>query len=454
MDINIKVPESLRRLNEMASLPIYVVGGYVRNAIAGLGETDIDIAGPAIAEALGISRRFQTKVVNYKLGTAVIRLGDEKFEYTPFRTERYGAGGEHTPIEVKFTTDLNKDALRRDFTINSVYYDITNDRIIDPLGGVQDIERKLIRSYDPSHTFASDGLRVLRMVRIAAETGFKIDGETARAAKEHAFLLRDISAERRRDELNKILVADVKYGVKGAQYRGLRLIQQLGLWKYLIPQLEDGAGLSQNPLYHAYDVLEHTNQAVKFADPSVRLAALMHDVGKPYCMTKFGNMHGHEVVSAHITRYVLGEYGLRYPNDVIDETAWLVEHHMYDMARNTRANKVKLFVAENYDKIDKLVLLMDADNIARGKGDSDVSPNRLSAIKKELEESGAPLTVTDLALDGSALIMEGIQPVKIGSVLRDLWRECVINPSLNNAEWLLSRVRKFAEADEETTEEN
>lgn len=449
MDMKIKIPESLRRLNEMASLPIYVVGGYVRNALAGLGETDIDIAGPAIAEVLGISRRFQTKVVNYKLGTAIIRFGDEKFEYTPFRTERYAEGGGHTPAEVKFTTDINKDALRRDFTVNSIYYDIANDKIIDPLGGVMDIERKIIRSHDPSHTFSSDGLRVLRMVRIAVETGFKIDGETARAAKENAHLLRDISAERRRDELNRILVADVKYGVKGAHYRGLRLIRQLGLWKYLIPQLEDADGLAQNPAYHNYDVLEHTNQTVGFAPPDVRLAALMHDVGKPYCVSKFGNMHGHERVSANIVRYVLGEYGLKYPTAVIDETAWLVENHMYDMARNTKVNKLKIFVAENYDKIDKLVELMTADNLARGKGEQSLVPVRLPEIKKKLEESGAPLSVSDLALDGSALIMEGIQPVKIGGVLDELWRECVINPSLNNTEWLLSRVRKYAETDSE-----
>lgn len=447
MDIKSKIPESLRRLNEMASLPIYVVGGFVRNALAGLGDSDIDIAGPAIAEALGISRRFQTKVVNYKLGTAVIRLGDEKFEYTPFRTERYAEGGGHTPTEVKFTTDINKDALRRDFTVNSIYYDITNDKIVDPLGGIQDIERKLIRSYDPAHTFASDGLRILRMIRLASETGFKIDGVTARAAQENAHLLRDISAERRRDELNKILLADVKYGVKGAHYRGLRLIRQLGLWKYLIPQLEDADGLAQNPAYHSYDVLEHTNQTVGFAPPDIRLAALMHDVGKPYCVAKFGNMHGHERVSANIVRYVLGEYGLKYPTTVIEETAWLAEHHMYDMSRNTKINKLKLFVAENYDKIDKLIELMEADNLARGKTDQPSVPNRLPAIKKELEESGAPLSLSDLALDGSALIMEGIQPIKIGGVLTELWRECVLNPSLNNQEWLLSRVRKYKETE-------
>ncbi len=440
----LEIPDSLRKLNEMSSCPIYAVGGFVRNKIAGLGETDIDIAGPAIAEALGISRRYQTKIVNYKLGTAIIRYNDDKYEYTPFRVERYAPGGEHTPVEVRFTTDLRQDAMRRDFTCNSIYYDITNDKIIDPLNGIADIEKKIIRSYNPQRTFSSDGLRILRMIRLAVETGFKIDGETAKAAKANAPLLRDISAERRRQELDRILLADTKYGVKWAHYRGLRLIQQLGLWKYLIPQLEDGAGLAQNPVYHKYDVLEHINQTVKFAAPDVRLAALMHDVGKPYCVAKFGNMHGHEVISAHIVRYDLGEYGLKYPNDVIEEVEWLCLNHMYDIARNTKEAKLKIFVAANFDRIDKLVELMEADNLARGM-DDETREVRLKAVKQKLIEEGAPITLSDLKLDGSVLIREGIQPVKIGGVLNELWRACVIDPRLNNEAWLLKQVSKYKE---------
>lgn len=440
----LEIPDSLRKLNEMSSCPIYAVGGFVRNKIAGLGETDIDIAGPAIAEALGISRRYQTKIVNYKLGTAIIRYNDDKYEYTPFRVERYAPGGEHTPVEVRFTTDLRQDAMRRDFTCNSIYYDITNDKIIDPLNGIADIEKKIIRSYNPQRTFSSDGLRILRMIRLAVETGFKIDGETAKAAKANAPLLRDISAERRRQELDRILLADTKYGVKWAHYRGLRLIQQLGLWKYLIPQLEDGAGLAQNPVYHKYDVLEHINQTVKFAAPDVRLAALMHDVGKPYCVAKFGNMHGHEVISAHIVRYDLGEYGLKYPNDVIEEVEWLCLNHMYDIARNTKEAKLRIFVAANFDRIDKLVELMEADNLARGM-DDETREVRLKAVKQKLIEEGAPITLSDLKLDGSVLIREGIQPVKIGGVLNELWRACVIDPRLNNEAWLLKQVSKYKE---------
>ena len=250
--VEINIPDSLIKLSSMSSSPIYVVGGYVRNKIAGLGETDIDISGPAVADALGLSKRYRTEVVNYKLGTVVIKYNEDTFEYTPFRVEKYAEGGGHSPVSVMFTTDITKDALRRDFTCNAIYYDIKNNKIIDPLGGIADIEHKLLRAHDPKRIFASDGLRVLRMVRLACELGFKIDSETAKAAKANVELLKDISAERKRDELVKILQADTKNNIANAQYRALRLLNQIGALKYLVPQLEDEAGLEQNHEYHKY----------------------------------------------------------------------------------------------------------------------------------------------------------------------------------------------------------
>ncbi len=445
--MKLNLPDSLLKLNEMSQYPLYVVGGFVRNHFAGLGATDIDIAGPAVSDALGISRRYTAKVVNYKLGTTIIKFNDDTYEYTPFRIEKYADDGSHTPIDVKFTTDIRADAMRRDFTCNSVYYDITHDEFIDPFHGIADIEHKILRAYNPDRVFGSDGLRILRMVRIAAETGFKIDGQTALSAKNNAEKLRDISAERRRTELERILVADTKYGVANAHYRGVKLLAQLGLWKYLIPQLEDGAQIEQNPKYHKYNVLEHIFRTVQAAPPEIRLAALMHDVGKPYCMNKFGNMHGHEVVSANICKYSLGQYGLKFPGETIERTAWLCANHMYDMDGKTKMGKLRVFVAKNFDMIDDLAKLIRADKKATGM---DVEcDERLSKVKQDLIDSGAPLKVTDLAVDGGTLILEGIKPTEIGGILNDLWVSCVIDPSLNNEKWLLGRIRSRAAVKEE-----
>ena len=140
------IPDSLIKLSSMAKSPIYVVGGFVRNKLAGLGETDIDIAGPAVADTLGLSKRYRTEVVNYRLGTVIIKYNDDKFEYTPFRVEKYAEGGGHSPVSVMFTTDITKDAKRRDFTCNAVYYDIANDKIIDHLGGMADTQHKILRA--------------------------------------------------------------------------------------------------------------------------------------------------------------------------------------------------------------------------------------------------------------------------------------------------------------------
>lgn len=444
--MKIEVPVSVKKLVQCAGAPIYLVGGYVRNAIAGLGKTDVDLCGPIIATALGLPRQYRVDIVNYRLGTASVRIGGDAFEYTPFRIENYAEGGAHTPSAVYFTTDLHKDAARRDFTLNSIYYDIAKDEIIDPFGGIADIERRVVRAHNPEKVFASDGLRLLRLVRIAVETGFKIDSATAITAKNRAALLKDISAERKREELSRILVADTRYGTPGAHYRGLRLLHQLGLWPYLIPEIEDCANVPQNPLYHKYDVMEHTFQTVRFAPPEVRLAALLHDIGKPYCLREFGNMHGHEKASAIMAREILGQAGLKYSNAVVDETCRLCALHMYDMAGNTRENKLKLFIAENYDIIDKLVMLIGADRQGSGTMEAAV-PHRFIVLRDKMKENGTPFAISDLDIDGTAVMALGIQGSRIGEVLSELLKDCIIDPKLNNLKWLSERVERIAEAD-------
>lgn len=439
--MKIDVDKSLIDLAKSASAPVYIVGGYVRNALAGFGETDVDICGPIIPTAIGLDNTYKVKVVNYRLGTAVIKKGSAEYEYTPFRVENYADGGGHSPIEIFFTTDIYKDALRRDFTCNSVYYDIVKDEIIDLVGGVEDINRKVVRAYNPEKTFSSDGLRILRLVRIAAETGFKLDGATAQSAMNNVHLLADISAERKREELNRILVADTKYGVVNAHYRAIKLMSQMGIWKYLIPEIAECAGVEQNPKYHKYDVLEHTFQTVKFASPNVRLAALMHDLGKPYCMQMYGNTHGHEKSSEAIVRSALGESGLKYSNDIKDEVARLCLYHMYDMANNTSEPKLRVFIAKNWDIIDKLVDLIKADRQGSGMP-LDISGGRFLQIRNNMLAENTPIKLADLNIDGNDLVDSGIKSSSIGAILNELLETCIITPRLNTHEWLMKSILK------------
>ncbi len=441
--MKLKVPTSLTNLCKSVKTPVWIVGGYTRNHFAGLGETDIDLAGPVVATALGIEPAHRVKMVNYRLGTALIKCGRDEYEYTPFRTENYAAGGEHRPEAVYFTTEIRLDASRRDFTCNSIYYNPMTDEIYDPYNGISDIEKGILRAHNPEKVFASDGLRILRLVRLACELGFKIEGETAKAAMARAEYLKDISPERKRVELERILVADTKYGVQNAHYRGLKLLERMELWQYLIPEVAECAGVEQNPEYHKFDVLEHTFRTVLYSPPKIRLAALMHDLGKPYCVKTFGNMHGHERASEHIARFRLGTKGLRYPNETVDYVARLCANHMYDMDRRTGDAKMRLFVVKNFDIVDDLVDLNAADAKATGV-EREHSEARFLNFKWKLIEERAPLTLSDLEIDGNDLVSLGLEGEEIGAALDEMFRTCVVDPKLNNREWLLDHAAKLA----------
>lgn len=416
---------------------VYVVGGYVRNSLCGYKCTDIDIAGPVPALALNLPPHTSMNMVNHRMGTAQLVYDGVKYEYTPFRVEVYGSGGEHTPVHVRFTTDLNADAQRRDFCCNAIYYDVKRDEIIDPLNGVRDAEQKILRGCN-KHVFESDGLRLLRLVRLAAELNFKIEGETARAAKAMNDRLNDITSERKRMELDKILYADTVNDVANAQYRGLRLLKQLELWKYLIPEIAGCDGIAQPEQYHKYDVMEHSFRCVLNAAPvhNLRLAALLHDVGKPYCFQKFGNFHGHEKSSGIAARIILNR--LRYPNDVIEQVVRLCSLHMYDMRGDARESKIRVFVAKNFDLIDKLVALIRADKLATGMANAEEvnKPHRFEIVREKLLAEGAPILKRSLKISGKDLADMGFESEAISAALEELWRECIINPQNNNAEWL------------------
>lgn len=440
--MNLEISNNLKELVENAGAPVYIVGGYVRNAFSNLGKTDIDLSGPLIASALNLPKGAKVRMVNFRLGTSIISYKDEEYEYTPFRVEKYAPGGGHTPTEIAFTTDLVADARRRDFTANSIYYEINTGKVIDLFGGIADIERGVLRAYNPEAIFASDGLRILRLVRIAAETGFKLDGETAKVAMARSEYLSDISPERKAIELNRILAADTKYNIAGAHYRGLKLLQKFKILKYLIPQLEDCDKVAQNPQYHKYDVLEHTFQTVKFAPPEVRLAALFHDIGKPYCINLYNNMHGHEKISANVVKDALGQNGLKYSASVIDEVSRLCLYHMYDMDAKTSDSKIRLFIANNLDIIDKLVKLIKADKLATGMISEVDEEHRFTKVKGELLSDGTPISIADLKIDGNTLIELGFVGAQIGDELEELWRECVFIPALNREDWLVSHAKR------------
>lgn len=437
--MEIHVPEWLEKFAEVNEFPIYIVGGYVRNILGGLPPSDIDIAGKPLPNELKLPKGFFFATTYRRMGTALIKCryrSDIELEYTPFRTEEYAPGGGHTPISVKFDTDLESDAKRRDFTVNSIYYDIRKREIIDPFDGVRDINRRIMRAYDPERIFSSDGLRLMRLVRIAAETGFGIERTTADAALRRAAYLGDITGTRKRDELMKILNADLTYGVEDAHYRGLKLLREYGFLQYIIPELAALGELAPPNEHHKYDALEHTFRVVRVCPPELRLAALMHDIGKGEAVRRTGRMINHEVYGEEMTRRILGESGMKFPAKIVDRTARLVRWHMYDKDARTRSGKMMLFTAHNADIVDDLTLLIEADRA--GRGTDEVSPPvRFRAFREKLKETGAPMSLGALKINGADLMAVGYEGSSISEKLNELFDMCVLTPELNKHKKLM-----------------
>ena len=294
------LPRNLIKLADRCRRPLYVVGGSVRDFLAGypLGNgTDWDISSPMpeeelieACEALGI----QVRAVYRHTGTVKLEDGDGRgYEFTRFRSDKY-VRGMHTPSEITFTEDIACDARRRDFCANAVYYDIRADKFCDPLGGIPDIEKRTLRTVrEPERVFGEDGLRLMRLARIAAETGFTPDEACMAGARQNASLIADISPERIFTELRLLLLADSKHGERQAPCRGLRILRDTGVLNVILPELALGDGMNQRKDFHVFDVLEHTIRCVGHAPAEIRFAALFHDVGKPFCLLRDGNFYAH-----------------------------------------------------------------------------------------------------------------------------------------------------------------
>ena len=236
-----KISTNLVKLAEKAQEQgekIYVVGGYIRNNLLNSYKTDIDLSGtcsPSEIKKIAGQCGYSCQVVNEKLGACLLTGFGEQFEYTSFRRDIYPEGGFHTPERVEFVKDIQVDVARRDFNVNTLYYDIVENKYIDIFNAKKDIKHKLIKCIiSPRHVFSSDGLRILRLIRFACELDLNIENETFKAASRYAFQLKDISKERILKELKLMIASDSCNEYDGkAHVRALRLINKLGLWRYI-----------------------------------------------------------------------------------------------------------------------------------------------------------------------------------------------------------------------------
>lgn len=452
------LPEGVSRLSEIFSAhgyKLYLVGGYVRNTALGISGGDFDVCSRALPGAAALFLRNEGLNVIEKapeLGTIEVHVtvnGERyAFEHTTFRRDFYPPGGEHRPSRVEFTDDMRKDAARRDFTVNALYLDLETGEIIDPTErGLGDAEQKLIRAAadDPDITIRDDGLRVMRMARFAAELGFSVSEELMDCAQKRAGLLADISAERKRDELKKIIMADTKYvslNCADAPERGLLILRDAGAIQYILPRLAEGDGIKQSETYHKYDVLGHGIHTCACAPPrlELRLAALLHDIGKPAALRAGGNMYRHEIIGETLAAEELER--LRFENSIKAVVPPLVKYHMFDLEGRAKPGTIRRrAVKVGRELFPLLIELRRADFHGSGLYDGPVaSADSWQREFDSMMEEHVPWSVKELNITGSDVMrLLDIPPSPaVGKILDILWRECVARPEYNNAKKLHS----------------
>lgn len=443
------LPDNLIALAAACPAPLYVVGGSVRDFLCGfpVGKADWDVCSPLDEDALVACAKqcgFTVRAVYPRTGTVKLKDGSgEEYEFTRFRNDKY-VRGLHTPAEITFTDDLCKDAVRRDFCANAVYYEIAARKFCDPLGGMDDVRRRVLRTVAPAtKVFGEDGLRLLRLARIAAQIGFSPDESCLDGAREHAELIRDISPERIFSELDSLLHADETHGFADAPYRGLHILRDTGVLAHILPELALGDGMPQRSDFHDFDVLEHSLLCVRYAPPSIRFTALLHDAGKPFCYLRDGNFHAHPEEGARIAREFLTR--LKAPKKLINDTEQLVLLHMRDLDLNMRESKIRRLILQNERLFFDLLALKQADYSAC-KNDLSPAPcvTKWKGVYQKMKREGVPCSLSELAVDGTDALDAGIPPRAVGETLHALLGECAINGLKNDRETLMKRLNKLA----------
>ncbi|MGI6176406.1 MAG: CCA tRNA nucleotidyltransferase [Christensenellales bacterium] len=455
--MRLDVPNILQAAGKCFSPDVlFAVGGLVRNTLLGQKGGDLDVCSGLTPEE--VSARLQgsphVRVVPKAVAFGTVELHlwhDDRpyvLEHTTFRRDSYPRSGAHRPDHVAFTIDLREDALRRDFSVNALYLNCTTGEIVDPLGGISDIQKRMLRTANaPARTLGEDGLRILRMVRFACELNFGIETELYHYAGQYVHYLGDIAKERIKDEFSKILLSDARYpGLNNpkAHKRGLFLLHTLGAYAFILPCLLPGVGVRQKAQYHAYDVFNHLLHAAAAApaDLCVRLAALLHDVGKPTALLESGRMYGHDEISARIAREALQE--LRFSRAVIDRVCLLIRNHMFDLNGRAKPATIRFMLSSlGREAAAQLIALRRADVI--GSGRTGFVPTA-DAWQRELDymiEHDMPFHVNELALNGSDIMRHaGIPPGKeIARIKHILLKHCLRKPGRNTKEHLLRVLR-------------
>lgn len=414
LDIPARYAGIIRKLVDVANkhgYTIYAVGGFVRDILLDRDPHDLDI----LVEGPGGGIGFATKVAEEldlsdpvtfpRFGTAMLKIDGETIDFVMPRQEYYTE--ESRKPETTIGT-LEQDAKRRDFSINALFLRLNDGQLLDLTGhGLSDLKEKRIRVTDPEAAdviFSQDPLRMLRAIRQSLQLGFDIDPDTLEAIKQSAPRIKIISEERIRDELSKILV-------QPNPSKAIRLLEETGLLKYIIPELEQLINVEQPTKWHSKDVWEHTLQVLDNIRPDLidRLSALLHDIGKPatkQIIEDTIHFFGHAEIGSELAKEILRR--LKFPNEIVESVAFAVGSHMrptsYDATWTDSA--VRRFIRDMEDYLDHVLTLAEADITGGTPERREEGKEKIRELRERIEilESQVPTLTLESPLDGNELM--------------------------------------------------
>ncbi|MEK7188699.1 MAG: HD domain-containing protein [Patescibacteria group bacterium] len=431
---------------------IYIVGGAVRDILMGKMVDDWDFTTNATPEQ--ILKIFPDAFYDNKFGTVGIshESSVNPYEITTFRTET-NYSDHRRPEKVTWGKSLKEDLSRRDFTINAMALRRMTPQgkpseceLIDPYDGQKDLEAKIIKAVgNPNERFNEDSLRMMRAIRIASEIGFTIEEKTFAAIKSNATLINQISKERIKEELFKILGSFYPYD-------GMIIFRSTGLLAEIIPELEKTFGVEQKSpgRHHIYDVGTHLLLSLKYCkstDPVTRFATLVHDIGKPQTFKKLESgtitFYNHEVVGTRITRNIAER--LRFSKKETEKLLTLVRRHQFTVNENQTDSAIRRFVRKvGLENVEDMLALRVADRLGGGARETSW---RLEEFKKRLiEVQKEPFSIKDLKINGNDIMkILQLQPgPKVGEILAKLFNEVVEKKIENDRDILLQHLKEFS----------
>ena len=413
----------------------FLVGGCIRNMLLEKDVKDWDVTTQAKpSEVINIFEKEHHVIpTGIKHGTVTVIINEIPIEITTYRTDGEYSNNRH-PDSVKFFSIVKDDVDRRDFTINGLLYN--GHDVVDCVGGLKDLNQRKIRAIgNADDRFSEDSLRMMRCIRFSCQLGFDIVKSTIQSIERNAELIKNVSKERIRDELIKILMSD-------KPSKGIGLLAKTNLLKYILPELQICVGFNQHNKHHNKNVFNHILKVLENTPAvlNLRLAALFHDVSKPETFSmdeNGGHFYSHHKVGADKTREIMKR--LKFDNETIDNVCILVYEHMSRFPKLREGSVKKLLRRLEKHNVEDLINLMIADIIG-SKPPYDFE--NVVLLKNELKriiETKEPIAINQLAINGHDLIELGIKPGKrMGKILNELLQLAMDKPEMNTKDQLLS----------------